>query len=191
MADMNSVRVSVFTSTGQGDLALTEVFHVGVAGRNLLVQSVGCVGQEVPVFMDGPPLGGHVTPWRRQRPIQPGSAVGAEELTPACAGLGRSSRPACRATPRRSRPACSSSGTFVALARPHPHGRAVQDQTDDGLPGQVAPGPAVPVHAHLAPPRSDPSEEAVPVRLTQRNRTAICAASLPAASRPQLRNTGK
>jgi len=62
MADMNSMRVLVLASTGQGGLASTEVFHVGVAGRNLLVQSVGCVGQEVLVFMDGPPLGGHATP---------------------------------------------------------------------------------------------------------------------------------
>ena len=49
------------------------VDHVRVVGRDLLVQRLRRVGQQIPVLVDGAPLRGHVGPQRGQRPLQPGA----------------------------------------------------------------------------------------------------------------------
>src|SRR5512132_1681368 len=56
------------------------VDHVGIVGRDLFVQMVGGVREQVPVLVDGAALGRHLGPQRRQRLLEAGSAVDDQEF---------------------------------------------------------------------------------------------------------------
>src|SRR5258707_2220831 len=51
------------------------VDHVVIVGRALLMQPVGCMGEQVAMLVDGAALSRHVTPQGRQRLLQPGPAI--------------------------------------------------------------------------------------------------------------------
>src|ERR1700730_13097255 len=56
------------------------VDHVVVIGRDLLMQPLGRVGEQVAVLVDRAALGRHVAPERGQRLLQPAPTVNNEEL---------------------------------------------------------------------------------------------------------------
>ena len=56
------------------------VDHVVVVGRDLLMQPLGCVGEQVAVLVDRAALGRHVAPEGGQRLLQPGPAVDNQKL---------------------------------------------------------------------------------------------------------------
>src|SRR6516164_3529355 len=59
------------------------VDHVGVVGRDLLVQTLGSMGEQVAVLVDRAALGRHVAPEPGQRLLQPAPAINNQELWPA------------------------------------------------------------------------------------------------------------
>src|ERR1700693_1780510 len=58
------------------------VDHIGVVGADLLVQTVGCMRQQVPMLVNRAALDGHVVPDGRNRLIEPRRTVDNEELGP-------------------------------------------------------------------------------------------------------------
>src|SRR5947209_14465172 len=56
------------------------VDHVVVVGRDLLVQPLGCVSEQVAVLVDRAALGRHVAPEGGQRLLQPRAAVDNQKL---------------------------------------------------------------------------------------------------------------
>ena len=117
--------------------------------------------------VDRTALGRHLGPQCRQRPLQPGSPVGDEELRRAQAAGDQAVEDAA---PRRLAlsahvldgqehllpvPAHAQNDQQRDVRRlavqAHAHDGAVQDEPDHVLPDQVAPIPGIPVHLDLAP----------------------------------------
>src|SRR5205823_10384334 len=72
----------VITITGTGDHLRPEwpITITGMRSRDLLVQPLGRVGEQVAVLVDRAALGRHVAPEHSQRLLQPAPAVDNQEL---------------------------------------------------------------------------------------------------------------
>ena len=147
------------------------VDHVGVVGRDLLVERLRRVGQQVAVLVDRAPLGRHLGPQRGQRPLEPGRAVDDEELGRAQAardevveqgppgGLALAAHALDgeqHLLPVAADAEHHQQGEAGGLAvEAHPDHRPVEDQADDVLAREVAPVPGLPVGLQLAPGAAD------------------------------------
>ena len=147
------------------------VDHVGVVRRDLIVQRLRRVEQQVPVLVDGASLYRHLGPEGGERPLQPGGAIDDQELrrpqatghqpveNRAPGGLALTAHGAHRerhllpvAVGAEHHQQRDGGGLAVEAG---PHHRAVQDQPDDALGAEVVPAPSLPIGFHLAPGPAD------------------------------------
>ncbi len=141
------------------------VDHFVVVGRDFLMQALGCMRQQIAVFVDGAALDRNAVPNRGNRILEPGRAVDDEEFRPPKAaqdevvehcppGLGAL---AAHALDRQqhlraigAHPDDDQQRDRCGLAiEPHAHHGAVQEEPYHRLIGQRAGIPRLPIAPHL------------------------------------------
>jgi pimeloyl-ACP methyl ester carboxylesterase len=138
-----------------------------VVGGDLLVQALGCVGEEITVLVHRAPLNRHAIPNGGNRALEPGAAIGDDEFGPPQAAPDEVIEHGAPGFGALTAHLPDRQQHFLAVrahadddeqrdgrgfaVEPHTHYGAIENESHDRLISQRASVPGVPVVLHLAP----------------------------------------